>query len=153
MTGPSSPTTEATRWTTKLFNGSGSVFEAGLQSASRVYCNLPRVPPVFPSMVSRIFKAQMDRVASQSRSLVTHRSCPRVIRALIALTYLLIKITQAWSISLHLLSSAYFFSCRLDLSTLLTSNFQGNCWVWSRVNYTLLNSGSVYVFDDAFHLF
>jgi len=46
-----------------------------------------------------------------------------------------------------------FFLRRLDLSTLLTSNFQGNCWVWSRVNYTLLNSGSVYVFDDAFHLF
>jgi len=45
------------------------------------------------------------------------------------------------------------FLRRLDLSTLLTSNFQGNCWVWSRVNYTLLNSGSVYVFDDAFHLF
>ena len=46
-----------------------------------------------------------------------------------------------------------FFLRQLDLSTLLTSNFQGNCWVWSRVNYTLLNSGSVYVFDDAFHLF
>lgn len=130
-TGWSTPIIVATRWTTRLYSGSGSASVRGLPSASLVFSNSPRVHRASPSTASRTCKAQTVRVGSRLRSRVTRRSCQRVIRASTGWTCPRTRIMRAWSRSWLWLLSMY--SSSLGLNPLLTILLQGNGWIRSGI--------------------
>ena len=91
MIGRSLPITEGTKSRTRSSSGSGNAYEAGPLSENRVSCSSPRVPRVSRSMVSKIYKAPMDRGGLRLRSRETLRSYPKVIPASTGLTCRRIK--------------------------------------------------------------
>lgn len=75
-TGRSTPTIGGTRSRTRSFRISGRSSAAGMRSRSPVFSSLRLARLVFPSTVSRICKAPMDREGLLSRSLAILRHCP-----------------------------------------------------------------------------
>lgn len=70
------------RWTMKLFNGSGSAFAVGPQSASPGCCSSQLELRVFLSMVSKICKVRMVRADSRLKNLVIHHNYQRGLSTL-----------------------------------------------------------------------